>query len=157
MKEKIEVIVGDIQDEEHVKAMLGQLNLYMQDPMGGQGKLSSELASTIAEKLKVQLNYLFFLAKFNGEYAGVANCFIGFSTFQAKQLINIHDFAVSPKYRRKGIGDALMKAIVDYSKQNDMCKITLEVRRDNIQAQKLYQKAGFVECNPPMYFWEKLL
>ncbi|MCF8359977.1 MAG: GNAT family N-acetyltransferase [Prolixibacteraceae bacterium] len=157
MKEKIEVIVGDIQYEEHANAMLNQLDLYMQDPMGGQGKLSRELASTIVEKLKVQSNYLFFLAKINGKYAGFANCFIGFSTFQAKQLLNIHDFAVSPVFRRKGIGDALMKAIIDYSKQNDMCKITLEVRQDNPGARSLYKRNGFSECAHPMFFWERLI
>jgi ribosomal protein S18 acetylase RimI-like enzyme len=156
MNNKIEVIVGDIRNKEHQQAMLSQLDLYMQDPMGGQGKLSEKLASEVLSGLLVQPNFIFFLAKCNDEYAGVANCFINYSTFKAKQLINIHDFSVSPHYRRKGIGEALMNKIFNYSKENCFAKVTLEVRNDNLNAQNLYKKMGFNECRPTMYFWEKV-
>lgn len=156
MSDKIEVIVGDIQKEEHQQAMLNQLDQYMQDPMGGQGKLSEKLASEILSGLMIQPNFVFFLAKCNNEYAGVANCFVNFSTFKAKQLINIHDFAVAPPFRKKGIGKELMNGIFNYSRKNHFCKVTLEVRHDNLKAQNLYKSLGFSECNPPMYFWEEV-
>jgi GNAT superfamily N-acetyltransferase len=154
MNDSIEVIIGDIQNKEHIQAMLSQLDFYMQDPMAGQGKMPEKLALKIIEGLMKQPNYLFFLAKCNGEYAGVANCFINFSTFKAKQLINIHDFSVSPNYRKKGIGEAMMEKIIDHCREKGYCKITLEVRNDNMKAQNLYKKAGFSECAPPMHFWE---
>lgn len=157
MTNSIEVIVGDIQNEEHRQAMLSQLDWYMQDPMAGQGKMPEKLAVKIIEGLEKQPNYLFFLAKYNHEFAGVANCFINFSTFKAKQLLNIHDFSVSPEFRKKGVGKSLMSKIVEYCHEKGYCKITLEVRNDNIKAQYLYQKLGFTECDPPMYFWELLV
>jgi len=157
MSDSIDVIVGDIHNEEHKQAMLSQLDFYMQDPMAGQGKMPQKLAIEIIDGLTNQPNYLFFLAKCNGEYVGVANCFINFSTFKARQLVNIHDFSISPLYREKGIGDALMKKIIAYSKEKGYCKITLEVRNDNIKAQNLYKKAGFAECVPPMHFWELIV
>lgn len=157
MKEKIEVIVGDINDEGHVNAMLNQLDLYMQDPMGGHGKLSSELALTIKNGLKQQPNYLFFLAKTDDEYVGLANCFVNFSTFRGKPLVNIHDFAVNPLFRKKGVGKALMDFIFKYATEKGYCKVNLEVRHDNEKAQNLYRKMGFNECRPPMFFWEKLI
>ena len=153
--DKIEVIVGDLKKAEDRDAMLKMLDLYMLDPMGGSWSLSDELTKKNIEGLSKQPNYLFFLAKCNGEVAGIANCFVNYSTFKAKQLVNIHDFAVDPKFRRKGIGQAMLDKIVEYSKENDFCKITLEVRYDNPNAQKLYQKMGFKECEPAMYFWEK--
>ena len=157
MKDKIEVITGDIWNKEHQRAMLSQLDLYMQDPMGGQGKLSEELAYEVLSGLQAQTNFVFFLAKCNEEYAGFANCFVNFSTFKAKKLINIHDFAVAPQFRQKGIGKHLMDEILDYSRKNHFCKVTLEVRHDNPNAQNLYKTVGFSECNPPMYFWEEVL
>ncbi len=157
MKEVIEVIVGDICNEEHQQAMLSQLDLYMQDPMGGQGKLADPLASEILSGLKELPNFVFFLAKRKGEYVGLANCFVNFSTFKAKRLLNIHDFSVSPHFRRNGIGEALMQKIVDYSRENSFARVTLEVRDDNTKAQNLYKKMGFFDCNPPMYFWQKEL
>jgi len=154
---KIEICIGDIQQEESQKAMLSQLDLYMQDPMGDFGPMSESLAQQIIKGLKLQPNFLFFLAKYDGEIAGFANCFVTFSTFKAKQLVNIHDIAVDPLFRKKGIGKALMEAIVDYAREHDFCKVTLEVRHDNQTAQQLYQSIGFAECNSPMYFWEKVL
>jgi ribosomal protein S18 acetylase RimI-like enzyme len=155
MANSIEVIVGDLQNAEHRQAMLTQLDLYMQDPMGGHGKMDEKLASEIIEGLLLQPNYLFFLATCNGEYAGLANCFVNFSTFKAKPLINIHDFSVSPAYRKKGIGEAMMARIIGYARGKGYAKVNLEVRHDNIGAQNLYKKVGFVECEPPMYFWEQ--
>lgn len=157
MAEKIEVIVGDIKNVEHQQAMLSQLDLYMRDPMGGQGAMSEKLASEILSGLMVQPNFVFFLAKCNNEFAGFANCFVNFSTFKAKQLINIHDFAVAPQFRNKGIGKELMNGIFNYSLENHFCKVTLEVRHDNPKAQNLYKSLGFSECNPVMYFWEKVM
>jgi ribosomal protein S18 acetylase RimI-like enzyme len=154
MTDKIEIIVGDIRNKEHQQAMLSQLDLYMQDPMGGHGAMSDELASDLISGLMNQPNFVFFLAKCNDDYAGFANCFVNFSTFKAKQLINIHDFAVSPQFRKKGIGKELMNAIFNYSRNNHFCKVTLEVRHDNPNAQNLYKSLGFSECNPPMFFWD---
>jgi len=153
--EKIEIVIGDINNEKDSKSMLAMLDLYMQDEMGGGSHLQSDIAIKNIEMLKEQSNYVFFLAKYNGEVAGVANCFVNFSTFKAKQLLNIHDFAVSPHFRRKGIGRAMMDKVFEYARENDFCKVTLEVRNDNHGAQKLYREAGFKECEPPMHFWER--
>lgn len=153
--DNIEVKLGDIHNDKDASAMLKMLDAYMRDPMGGAQSLSEELGAKNITGLRKQCNYVFFLAYCNGELAGVANCFINFSTFKAKQLINIHDFSVDPSFRGKGIGFAMMNSIVDYCKENDLCKITLEVRFDNPVAQNLYQKMGFSAGDPPYHFWER--
>jgi len=146
---------GDINDERDAQAMLTMLAEYMNDPMGGERTLNPELAQKNIEGLQKQSNYVFFLAYLNGELAGLANCFVNFSTFKAKPLINIHDFSVDPRFRRKGIGEAMLDKITDYCRENDFCKITLEVRYDNDGAQRLYRRKGFAAGEPPYYFWEK--
>jgi GNAT superfamily N-acetyltransferase len=154
---EIQIILGDIYNPVHCAEMLAMLDQYMQDPMGGCLPLSKELGERIIAGLKLQPNYLFFLAHCDGQLAGFANCFVNFSTFKAKQLVNIHDIAIHSDFRKKGIGKALMEAITRYSEEYNFCKITLEVRNDNTKAQKLYKSLGFSECKPPMYFWEKVL
>ncbi|HPR33529.1 MAG TPA: GNAT family N-acetyltransferase [Prolixibacteraceae bacterium] len=154
MKEDIVVVTGDIFCPEHQKAMLYLLDLYMQDPMGDFGQLTSELAGQLIDRLKMQPHYRLFLAQYKNKFAGFANCFEVFSTFQAKPILNIHDFAVAPDFRRLGVGDALMKGIMDYARNHGFCKITLEVRQDNEAAQYLYRRNGFSECEHPMLFWE---
>lgn len=155
--ENIQVIKGNINNEIEAENMLKVLNYYMQDPMGGNFSLNPQLAINIISGLKKQINYVFFIAYYENQPAGIANCFINFSTFKGKQYINIHDFAVLPNFRRKGIGKAIMQAIVDDAIIQGYCRINLEVRQDNYEAQKLYKRAGFTECDSPMFFWEKLL
>jgi len=70
----------------------------------------------------------------------MAICIEGFSTFACKSLINIHDMITLPSYRRKGICTSLLSAIETYAKDNDCCKITLEVLSNNQVAKAAYNK-----------------
>jgi ribosomal protein S18 acetylase RimI-like enzyme len=74
---------------------------------------------------------------------GVAVCFTGFSTFRAAPLINIHDLAVLPNLRRRGVGARLIAAVEAEARRRGCCKVTLEVRDDNVAAMRLYRRAGF--------------
>ncbi len=56
---------------------------------------------------------------------------------------HITNVAVLWEYRRQGIGDALMKEILEIAKEKEMIGITLEVRISNMAAQRLYTKYGF--------------
>ncbi len=49
---------------------------------------------------------------------------------------------VSPDYRRKSVGEALFKRLVDDCYENLIKYITLEVRVSNVKAQGLYTKYG---------------
>lgn len=53
------------------------------------------------------------------------------------------NIAVHPDYRRKGIAQALVNALVDALKSQGSRCLTLEVRASNEPAQKLYEKLGF--------------
>ncbi len=142
---------------EHCQELLKLLDIYMQDEMGQSSPMPKALAPKIIEGLKQHSAYLGFFACIDGQYAALANCNLNFSTFQAKPLINIHDFIVSPQFRNQGAGHFLLTRISAFAKQEGYCRITLEVRNDNIKAQNLYKKVGFTECNTPMHFWQKTI
>lgn len=147
----------DLNKEEHCKQLIRLLDAYMQDDMGNGSPMPKGLAPKILDGLKNYSGYLGFFALVDGQYAALANCNKNYSTFKAKPLINIHDFVVHPDFRGKGVGKFLLDSIANYGKANGYCRVNLEVRNDNLKAQKLYQKAGFSECNPSMYFWERNL
>jgi ribosomal protein S18 acetylase RimI-like enzyme len=65
------------------------------------------------------------------------------STFRAMPLLNIHDCAVRPEYRRHGLGGRLLASGVEAARSRGCCKIMLEVRADNPAARALYERAGF--------------
>ncbi|WP_321288703.1 GNAT family N-acetyltransferase [uncultured Sunxiuqinia sp.] len=150
-------VVVDLSKELHQKQLIRLLDSYMRDEMGNNAPMSEELAPKILDGLKSYSGYLGFFALVDGEFAALANCNKNFSTFKAKPLINIHDFVVHPDFRGKGVGRFLLDAIAGYGKDNGFCRVNLEVRHDNEKAQRLYQKASFNECQPPMYFLERLV
>ncbi len=56
---------------------------------------------------------------------------------------HITNIAVHPFYRRRGIGRAILKALIDIAEDNHITSMTLEVRESNIAAQKLYAAFDF--------------
>lgn len=57
----------------------------------------------------------------------------------------INNIFVLDEYRKKGIASQLMDNIIKLGKDTGIINITLEVRKDNVNAINLYKKYGFVE------------
>ena len=56
---------------------------------------------------------------------------------------HITTFAVDPKWRRKGIGSQMVRAIMEMARPLGARQATLEVRLSNLAARHLYEKFGF--------------
>jgi len=156
LMEQIAIIEADLGNDSHANAVLHILNSYANDPMGMGAPLSAEVKNNLIRELIAFQGALCLLA-FEGEKpAGLANCFFGFSTFNAKKVLNIHDLAVEPGFRSRGIGYKLLKAVEKKARESGCCKVTLEVREDN-RARKLYERSGFNYGNPATYYMTKVL
>ena len=57
--------------------------------------------------------------------------------------MDINSVFVFPSFRRKGIAEKLLSAVVGTAKEKRLDKIFLEVRETNAPAINLYQKVGF--------------
>lgn len=57
------------------------------------------------------------------------------------EIINV---AVSPRYRKRGIADLLLKALIAEAKKCGVNRFFLEVRVSNTPAIRLYEKNGFI-------------
>ena len=64
-------------------------------------------------------------------------------SWQILEEAHITNIAVTPDCRRKSIGEALLKAIIDQCYKDGVKYITLEVRVGNKPAISLYEKYGF--------------
>jgi GNAT superfamily N-acetyltransferase len=139
-------------------ALVGLLDLYARDEMGGGAPLAAEVIRHLPDRLAAQPGARVWLAFApDGEPAGVAVCFAGFSTFAARPLLNLHDLAVAPLHRGRGVGRRLLAAVEDGARAAGCCKITLEVRDDNATAQSLYRALGYGDGAAPHRFWSKRL
>ena len=57
---------------------------------------------------------------------------------------HITNVAVHPEFRHQGIGDQLVSELLSLCEKEDIDLVTLEVRKSNQNAIKLYEKHGFV-------------
>jgi GNAT superfamily N-acetyltransferase len=67
---------------------------------------------------------------------------LGFSTFYARPLVNVHDLSVLAAHRGQGVGRQLLAAVEAEAQRLGCCKLTLEVLERN-PARRLYESCGF--------------
>jgi len=133
------------------------LNEYILDKMGGGLPYNENTKQKLIDDLISFPTFIIFFAKVKEQFAGMAVCFLGYSTFKAKKILNIHDLVVKSEFRKKGIGKAILQKIILHGFKINCSKITLEVRNDNDKAKSLYKKLGFEDTETPMSFWQRIL
>lgn len=147
----------DLSDPQHANAVLSLLDEYARDPMGDGAPLPDYVKQNLIPRLSHIDPFRGLLAEIEGKFVGMAVCYLGFSTFKAKPLINIHDLCVSPSARGQGVGTALLEGVDNLARQYGCACVTLEVRADN-RARNLYLRHGFDPGDPKtdaMSFWKK--
>jgi ribosomal protein S18 acetylase RimI-like enzyme len=139
----IAIVEADLGDPQHQDVIVQLIDTYARDPMGGGRALPEEVRTALIPGLQRHPTTVVFLAWHGATPVGIAICFVGFSTFLARPLMNIHDLAVIPTYRRQGVGRLLLEQVAAKGQALGCCKLTLEVRADNLSAQRLYENVGF--------------
>lgn len=147
MPSQVTICAADLDSPLHQNGILTLLNMYACEPVAGGKPIADEVQARLIPELRRQTNGKHFLALESGAVVGVAICFIGFSTFRAKPIINIHDLTVHRDYRGRGIGDALLQAVEAEAQRLGCSALTLEVQEDN-RARRLYERFGFAGGNP---------
>ena len=111
----------------HVSAVAALETICFSDPWS-ENSVSSELKNKLA---------IWLVAEENGTVAG----YIGSQTCgEESDVMNV---AVHPDFRRRGIAEALVNALVAELKAIGSHCLTLEVRASNVPAIALYEKMGF--------------
>jgi ribosomal protein S18 acetylase RimI-like enzyme len=157
---KVTIVDADLSRADHQNAIVAMLDAFMLDQDGEP--LSEQARRGMIPGLRAHPACYISLAYRDGSPVGFSICFLGFSTFNARPLINIHDIFVDSSVRGMGIGAMLLKRIEAKAHELNCCRITLEVREDNRVARGLYRKVGFGRVvvgakRVPMEFWHKLL
>ena len=133
----------DFSDPIQAGAFLDLLDHYALDPMGGGTGLKPEVKARLVDELRQLAHFHGALAWLDGAPVGLINCFLGFSTFAARPLLNVHDIAVREAHRGAGTGQALLAWAEGRARELGCCKLTLEVLSNNRRALASYERAGF--------------
>jgi len=158
----IEIIQADLSQPRHAAALVDLLDAYARDPMGGGQPLAESTRQKLAAELHKRPDAVSFLAFAGERPVGLVNGFEGFSTFNCRPLLNIHDVVVLDGYRGQGVARQLLQQVETHARARGCCKLTLEVLEGNRPARSVYQSVGFAgyELDPVMgraLFWEKKL
>lgn len=153
----IRIFAADLADPLQAAAVVHCIDAYARDVMGGGQPLGEAVKAAMIPGLRATPGACVLLAEYAGETAGAAVCMTGFSTFAAQPRLNLHDLSVVPRFRGRGVGRALVEAVVRQAHAAGCVSVSLEVRRDNEPARRLYQSCGFGDGFAPMEFWVRKL
>jgi len=107
-----------------------------------EGMFTRELSSTHSVCLDARVNV---------EEKSVIVAYIIF--WLVADEVHLHNLAVKKEYRRRGLAFNLMETMKEIAGKNEITDQTLEVRKSNTEAIKLYQKCGFVVKGiRPLYY-----
>lgn len=83
------------------------------------------------------------MAWLNQSPVGFTQLYPSFSSVSMKRVFVLNDLYVAPQGRRDGVGQALLKAAMQYAKQFDATRLSLTTDVQNLAAQALYEVSGW--------------
>jgi putative acetyltransferase len=99
------------------------------------------------------------LTELTGSYAGKNRAFLAISDGEGVGCVAVRAFDaqtalllrlyVRPAFRGLGSARALVKAAVEFARQQNYCRLLLDTNKEALEpAYRLYRSLGFVECEP---------
>ena len=98
----------------------------------------------LAERLSIQDSTLFVATTQAGKLIGFAQLYPIFSSLSAKKAWILNDLYVLPESRQSGAATRLIQKSITFCREHQASWLSLQTAQDNFQAQKLYERIGFV-------------
>ncbi|HRF58499.1 MAG TPA: GNAT family N-acetyltransferase [Fimbriimonadaceae bacterium] len=133
---------ADLSSDTDVSAIVTMTQTYASDPNALGRPLGPDVEARLPEALRAHPGLVILLAWNDERPVGIAHCVLSFSSFRAAPVLNIHDLAVAPSERGRGVGKQLLEAVADTGRKLGCCKVTLEVSPKN-PARAFYESTGF--------------
>ena len=108
--------------------------------------------SADAEKQRVALQAILadtgkgkiYVAREGRQVVAMASLLYTISTAEGGKAAIFEDLVVAPEHRKRGIGEALLKHVVNEARAEGVLRITLLTDMQNERAQAMYRRVGFV-------------
>ncbi|MBK5484505.1 GNAT family N-acetyltransferase [Peribacillus sp. TH16] len=84
---------------------------------------------------------------------GFVQLYPSFSSVSMMHSWVLNDLFVKGNARKKGFGEKLLKAAIAFAKETGAKGVSLETDKDNSNAQKLYEKIGFIRESNYFYYF----
>jgi len=148
MKDKLKIRQAEKKDISSILSMIKELAEYE--------KLLHKVETTEQAFVEVVFGENKFvevlIAEYDNKICGQTIFFKNFSTFVGKPGYYIEDLYVKPEYRGKGIGKALLDAVIDKAKENNFGRVEWVVLDWNVSAIEFYKNRGAFPLNEWIIF-----
>ncbi|WML55919.1 GNAT family N-acetyltransferase [Neobacillus sp. PS2-9] len=94
-----------------------------------------------------------FVALEDNEALGFVQLYPSFSSVSMKRSWVLNDLYVKKQARGKGVGENLINTALHFTKESGAKGVLLETGKENINAQRLYEKIGFVKETNYFYYY----
>jgi ribosomal protein S18 acetylase RimI-like enzyme len=103
-------------------------------------KQRSALQAILADPAKGKI----FVAREGREVIAMASLLYTISTAEGGKAALFEDLVTAPEHRKRGIGAALLRHVIEQARAEEVLRITLLTDMQNERAQALYRRLGFV-------------
>ena len=132
---------ASIRDIDDLAILFAQYRVFYQQ------SFDAEAAKQFLRERITNRESIIFIAIDEEQFAGFTQLYPSFSSVSMKKIWILNDLFVSPAHRRKGIAQALINKVIDNCKKTGRKRVVLSTAYDNFNAQKLYEKLGFIRSN----------
>jgi ribosomal protein S18 acetylase RimI-like enzyme len=94
-----------------------------------------------------------FIAYDESNPVGFVQLYPTFSSVSMKRSWTLNDLFVNKSARKKGFGEKLIKTAIEFADETGAKGVALETGHDNVTAQKLYEKIGFIKESNYFYYF----
>ena len=86
-----------------------------------------------------------FIALDEDDSLGFVQLYPSFSSISMQRTWILNDLFVKESSRRKGVGEKLLQASITFAEETGANGVSLETGKENVNAQRLYERFGFVK------------
>ncbi len=101
----------------------------------------------ISKRMQNNESIIFIATNKQKEVMGFVQLYETFGSLHLGKIIILYDLFVKKEFRKYGIGIKLMKKSEEYAKSIGAKGIELSTAKDNLTAQSLYEKIGYIRDN----------
>ncbi|MEH7120937.1 GNAT family N-acetyltransferase, partial [Neobacillus vireti] len=94
-----------------------------------------------------------FMAFDGDQPLGFVQLYPSFSSVSMMRSWILNDLYVKREARGSGVGEKLLKSAIEFAKETEAKGLFLETANDNINAQRLYEKIGFIKEENYFYYY----
>jgi len=141
MDPKYSVAQATLRDLDDLVLLFDRYRVFYQQPSNLEGA-----RSFIFERFNHAESVIFIARNnSNGQAAGFAQLYPTFSSISMQRSWVLNDLYVREECRREGAGELLLKQVKEFAVLTKAKGIALSTAPDNIKAQSLYEKEGYVK------------